>query len=279
MPLKEFPQLLETNVIVTGARGLGREAANVFQGPSNKVIVTATKLQVARDRADELRSQDGVHAFGLDLEVLDEASIRTFFERALEIFDGRIDVLIHYVGGNRDAAKLLNLQQFREAAFWQANDEVLRVNLIGAQMVTGMGLSCMAEQNITGSIITIGSIGALPGNTLSVVPSYCVAKAGNFTWTQCLANEAQRFGHRGLRVNEIVPGFFPQEQNRRLLQNTDGTPTERGKAILDHTPMKRYGDPKDLSGAVLYLASPELSGFVTGERIIVAGGFDVFSGV
>lgn len=76
-----------------------------------------------------------------------------------------------------------------------------------------------------------------------------------------------------MRVNSITPGFFPAEQNRRLLFNADGSPTPRAKAILDHTPMRRMGEPSELVGAVIFLASDKASGFVTGADIRVDGGF------
>ena len=76
-----------------------------------------------------------------------------------------------------------------------------------------------------------------------------------------------------LRVNAISPGFFPAEQNRRMLMNEDGTYTDRGKAIIDHTPMGRFGSAEELAGATVWLASQKASGFVTGQNIVVDGGF------
>ena len=88
--------------------------------------------------------------------------------------------------------------------------------------------------------------------------------------TQWLARE---WATKGVRVNAITPGFFPAEQNRRMLLKDDGTYTERGQAIVGHTPMGRFGEPHELIGAAIYLASPKASGFVTGADIRVDGGF------
>ena len=76
-----------------------------------------------------------------------------------------------------------------------------------------------------------------------------------------------------MRVNSITPGFFPAEQNRRLLFEDDDTPTEHGQQILSHTPMNRFGRPEELVGAAVFLASDTASGFVTGTDIRVDGGF------
>jgi NAD(P)-dependent dehydrogenase (short-subunit alcohol dehydrogenase family) len=119
-----------------------------------------------------------------------------------------------------------------------------------------------------GSIINIASVSAhLP---LSRVVSYSAAKAAVLNLTQFLARE---WAPKGVRVNSITPGFFPAEQNRKLLFNDDGTPTARTRAIWGHTPMNRFGNAEELIGAAVFLASARASGFVTGADIRVDGGF------
>jgi NAD(P)-dependent dehydrogenase (short-subunit alcohol dehydrogenase family) len=119
-----------------------------------------------------------------------------------------------------------------------------------------------------GSIINIASVAShLP---VSRVVAYSAAKAAVLNLTQFLARE---WAPRGVRVNSITPGFFPAEQNRRLLFNEDGSPTTRARSILGHTPMARFGEPKELIGAALFLASQNASSFVTGADIRVDGGF------
>ena len=100
--------------------------------------------------------------------------------------------------------------------------------------------------------------------------AYSAAKAAVLNLTQFLARE---WAARGIRVNSISPGFFPAEQNRALLYNPDGSYSQRGAQIIGHTPMARFGDPKELAGAVIWLASQRASSFVTGQNIVVDGGF------
>jgi NAD(P)-dependent dehydrogenase (short-subunit alcohol dehydrogenase family) len=119
-----------------------------------------------------------------------------------------------------------------------------------------------------GSIINIASMASVI--PLSRVVAYSASKAAVLNLTLWLARE---WAPKGVRVNAISPGFFPAEQNRRLLMNEDGTYTDRGQAIIGHTPMGRFGNPEELAGAVIWLASPKASGFVTGQNIIVDGGF------
>jgi NAD(P)-dependent dehydrogenase (short-subunit alcohol dehydrogenase family) len=119
-----------------------------------------------------------------------------------------------------------------------------------------------------GSIINIASVSAhIP---LSRVVAYSAAKAAVLSLTQFLARE---WAPRGVRVNSITPGFFPAEQNRKLLFNDDGSPTARTQSILGHTPMARFGKAEELVGAAVFLASQNASSFVTGADLRVDGGF------
>ena len=105
---------------------------------------------------------------------------------------------------------------------------------------------------------------------LSRVVAYSAAKAAVLNLTRFLARE---WAPRGVRVNAVSPGFFPAEQNRALLFKGDGGYTERGGQIIGHTPMARFGEPGELAGAVVWLAAPRASSFVTGQNIVVDGGF------
>jgi NAD(P)-dependent dehydrogenase (short-subunit alcohol dehydrogenase family) len=148
---------------------------------------------------------------------------------------------------------------------WEA---VFDLNLVGGALLP---CQVFGETMVTagrGSIINIASISSiLP---LSRVVAYSSSKAAVLNLTQWLARE---WATQGVRVNAITPGFFPAEQNRRLLLKDDGTYTERGHQIVGHTPMSRFGNPQELAGAVVWLAAPRASGFVTGQNIVVDGGF------
>src|SRR5690606_13558610 len=120
----------------------------------------------------------------------------------------------------------------------------------------------MIDRGRGGSIINISSVSS--GPPLSRVLTYSVSKAGVNNLTQWLARE---LAPHNIRVNAIIPGFFPAEQNRRILSK------ERIDAILGHTPMGRLGEPEELAGTVIWLASEKAAGFVTGALIRVDGGF------
>lgn len=141
-------------------------------------------------------------------------------------------------------------------------DEILDVNLKGLVLTSQIFAKKMIEQKRKGSIINISSVSST--TPLSKVFTYSVSKAGVNSMTQFLARE---FAPHGIRVNAIIPGFFPAEQNRKILSE------ERIDSIMNHTPMNRFGEPEELQGAAIWLASDRASSFVTGALIRVDGGF------
>ena len=148
---------------------------------------------------------------------------------------------------------------------WQG---VFDLNLVGGALLPCQVFGESMLDAGKGSIINIASMsGMIP---LSRVVAYSAAKAAVINLTKFLSRE---WATKGIRVNAISPGFFPAEQNRKLLFQDDGSYTERGQQIIDHTPMQRFGDPKELDGAVVWLASHAASSFVTGQNIVVDGGF------
>ena len=156
-----------------------------------------------------------------------------------------------------------------------AFDEVLRLNLHGTVYPTLVFGEAMAERK-KGSVVNISSMAAL--RPLKGTAGYSAAKAGVDSFTRWLAVELARHCGPGLRVNAIAPGFFVTTQNRVVLVKEDGSPTDRGRAILARTPMGRFGDPSELQGALLWLCSDAAS-FVTGVVIPVDGGFSADGGI
>ena len=146
------------------------------------------------------------------------------------------------------------------------------LNITSAFLVTQVFAEDMVHTG--GNIINISSMNAF--RPLTKIPAYSAAKAGVSNLTQWLA---VHFAPCGIRVNAIAPGFFVTNQNRDLLYNKDGTPTARTGKILAGTPQKRFGEVSDLLGTLLWLASDEASGFVTGVVVPVDGGFNAYSGV
>ena len=180
---------------------------------------------------------------------------------------GKITVLVNAAGGNRPDATLPPGADFCKLPLeaWQG---VFDLNLVGGTLLPSQIFGETLLSGGRGSIINIASMaGMIP---LSRVVAYSAAKAAVINLTQFLARE---WATRGVRVNAISPGFFPAEQNRKLLFNEDGSYTQRGGQIIGHTPMARFGDPSELSGAVVWLASSRASSFVTGQNIVVDGGF------
>ena len=180
---------------------------------------------------------------------------------------GAPTILLNAAGGNDPKATVTADLKFEDLSLdaWRGNFDL---NLVGGVLLPCQVFGpafCAAGR---GSIINVASVSAhLP---LSRVVSYSAAKAAVLSLTQFLARE---WAPRGVRVNSLTPGFFPAEQNRRLLFNDDGSPSARTRSIWGHTPMGRFGQAEELVGAAVFLASHRASSFVTGTDIRVDGGF------
>ena len=216
-----------------------------------RVAVLDLNPAAAEGRAGEIRQRGG-EALALKVDVAQRADLQAA-SAAIDNAWGGTDILINAPGLNSGTP------------FFEITDEewdrLIAVNLKGVFLACQVFGKGMVERR-RGSIINISS--ASSGPPLSKVFTYSVAKGGVNQVTQFLARE---WATAGVRVNALVPGFFPAEQNRRLL-----TP-ERTAQIMAHTPMKRFGEPEELLGAVLWLASDRASGFVTGALVRVDGGY------
>src|SRR5438876_6417380 len=180
---------------------------------------------------------------------------------------GTVTVLVNGAGGNKPEGTVPPGGDFCSVSLegWSG---VFDLNLIGGALLPCQVFGEMMVAAGRGSIINIASIASiLP---LSRVVAYSAAKAAVLNLTKFLARE---WATRGVRVNAIRPGFFPAEQNRAMLLKPDGGYTERGGQIIGHTPMARFGEAHELGGAVVWLAARRASSFVTGQNIVVDGGF------
>ncbi|MEJ2052399.1 MAG: SDR family oxidoreductase [Calditrichaceae bacterium] len=271
--LKSFFDIKDRVAVLSGGGGiLAGEMAKGLLNSGAKVVL----LDINKDNLDkkvkELKQTDH-EIIGLQCDVLDEEKLRNVNNEILSKF-GHIDILVNAAGGNMTSATIdigQNVFDLKIENFKKVTD----LNLIGTVLPTLIFGEDMAKEK-SGSIINISSMAST--SVITRVVGYSAAKAAIDNFTKWMAVElAQKFGD-GLRVNAIAPGFLITDQNRRLLTNEDGSLTQRGKTILDITPFKRFGEPEEMVGTVLWLAS-DASRFVTGAVIPIDGGFSVFSGV
>lgn len=264
--------LTDRVALVTGGYGtLGGSIAAGLAGAGARVAVLGRRSEAAESQATALR-EEGAAALAVVADVLDEAAVAAARDRVLSEW-GRIDILVNAAGGNVARSRSDDRPVFEVPT--DAFDEVVRLNLHGTVIPSMLVAATMAEAG-RGSIVNISSMAA--SRAISGVMGYSAAKAGIDNITRWLAVELARKHGDGIRVNAVAPGFFIAEQNRAVLLDEDGGYTERARAILDRTPMARFGRPEELVGAVHWLCSDAAS-FVTGTVIPVDGGFSAFSGV
>jgi NAD(P)-dependent dehydrogenase (short-subunit alcohol dehydrogenase family) len=247
------------------AQGLAQAGANV--------VIIGLHQEKTKAVADSINAQGG-KALAIACNVLERADLERALEQVTATF-GQVDILVNGAGGNAPKATTSPDNPFFELDR-AAIDSVFALNFTGTLLscqVFGRG---MAERG-QGCIVNVASMNAL--RPLTRIPAYSAAKAAVANFTQWLAvHMAQEYSPH-IRVNAIAPGFFLTEQNRFLLTDKkSGAWTPRGQAILNHTPMGRFGAPEDLIGTLLWLVSPA-SAFVTGIVVPVDGGFSAFSGV
>ena len=252
---------------VIGATGmLGGAIAEGLAKHGARVAVVGRNADRGEARAEAIREAGGgavfVEADAMSRDSLEHA--RDSIKREL----GVCDVLVSAAGGNSPLASVTEQQALGDLPLdaWRENFDM---NLVaGALLPAQVFGTAMAARGTPASIINIASVSShIP---VSRGVAYSAAKAALLNLSKFLARE---WATQSVRVNTITPGFFPAEQNRALLFNPDGTPTERGALILGRTPMQRFGDPSELVGAAVYLASHRASGFVTGSDLCVDGGF------
>ncbi len=259
--------------IVTGGTGvLGGAIARGLAAAGARVGILGRRAELAAQVASSIEQAGGA-ALPLAADVLDPAQLAAARERALAEW-GSIDILVNAAGGNIPAATIVGERSFFDMTP-DALDQVVRLNFHGSVLPSQVFGAAMAERG-AGAIINISSMAAQ--KPLTRVLGYAAAKAAIDNFTRWLAAElALKYGPR-MRVNAIAPGFFIGEQNRSLLLNDDNTLTARGQLIIDHTPLRRFGEPDELVGAAVWLAS-DAARFVTGIVVPVDGGFSAFGGI
>ncbi|GCE45748.1 SDR family oxidoreductase [Thermosporothrix hazakensis] len=259
--------------VITGGSGvLGREMALALARAGAKVVVLSRGLASCERVVAAIQQEGGqAWAFACDVTVrADLERVQAEITRTL----GPVSILVNAAGGNRAQATTSPELPFF-ALDEQAISETFQLNFTGTLLACQVFGQGMAEQG-AGCIVNISSMASL--RPLTRVVSYGAAKAAINNFTQWLAVYLAREYSPRIRVNALAPGFFLTEQNRFLMLDPQGGYTARGQAILDHTPAGRFGEPADLTGALLWLVSPAAS-FVTGIVVPIDGGFSAFSGV
>jgi NAD(P)-dependent dehydrogenase (short-subunit alcohol dehydrogenase family) len=255
----------EVAVVIGGTGVLGGAMAEGMAAAGARVALLGRNAERGEARAAKIKAKGGEARF-----VSADAQQRDSLNAAMQAVEksmGAPTVLLNAAGGNDPKVTVSGSLAFESITLkdWNTNFDLnVAAGVLLPCQVFGPAMVARGK----GSIINIASVSShIP---LSRVVAYSAAKAAVLSLTQFLARE---WAGKGVRVNSITPGFFPAEQNRRILFNEDGTPTDRTRTILAHTPLGRFGAAEELVGAVIFLASPKASGFVTGADIRVDGGF------
>jgi NAD(P)-dependent dehydrogenase (short-subunit alcohol dehydrogenase family) len=259
---------------ITGAGGVLMGAmARELAARGVKVAAVDRSRERLQPLVDELRAA-GSEAHALQADVLDRAALQRAADEARSVY-GRIDILLNGAGGNQPGATTAPDRSFFDLPA-DALRLVVDLNLMGSVLPSQVVGRIMADQG-DGIILNISSMNSF--RPLTRIVGYSAAKAAINNFTQWLAVHLAQTCSPRIRVNAIAPGFFETAQNQFLLrQEGDGALTERGRQILDHTPMARFGVPDDLLGTLVWLVSPA-SSFVSGVVVPVDGGFSAYSGV
>ncbi|WP_223587788.1 SDR family oxidoreductase [Neobacillus bataviensis] len=239
-------------IVTGGGRGLGQQIAEGFAEAGANVVVCSRKLEACEEVAEGLRKL-GVESFALKCDVSNPEDVKNVVEQTVERF-GRIDILVNNSGASWGAP----VEEMPLEA-WQ---KVMNVNVTGTFLMSQAVGKVMIEQK-AGKIINIASVAGLQGSNPKYMNAigYNSSKGAVITFTKDLA---VKWGPHGIYVNAIAPGFFPTKMSKGLLD-------QGGEAILEGTPLRKFGTDTDLKGVALFLAAPA-SDFVTGDIVVVDGG-------
>ncbi|MCZ8520264.1 MULTISPECIES: SDR family oxidoreductase [Paenibacillus] len=242
----------KTAVVIGGNSTLGGSMAVALGGHGADVAVVGRNQEKAEEVAKAVEEAGGrAKCFAAD--ATNPEDLKKVLADVLA-WTGRCDILMNCPGKNSPTPFFdLTMDEW---------DSIMEVNLKSVVLACQIFGKHMVEQGEGGSIINISSVSSDP--PLSRVFTYSASKAAVNNVTKFLARE---FAPARVRVNAIIPGFFPAEQNRKILS------PERTESIMRHTPMNRFGDAEELQGAAVYLASDKASSFVTGSLLRVDGGY------
>jgi NAD(P)-dependent dehydrogenase (short-subunit alcohol dehydrogenase family) len=284
LPLTEsFRRLHGRTAVITGGSGvLCKAVAKELAKYGVNIAILNRNAEKGNAVAEEIRQAGGT-AIAVSCDVMNVESIKRAEREVMNAF-GSCEILINGAGGgdaqgNTDNETLIieDLQNDQIKTIFDITpagfEYVLDLNLSGTWLPIQIFSKHMIQKE-GATIINFSSMAS--SRPATKVPAYSAAKAAVENMTKWLA---VYFADAGIRVNALAPGFFLTEQNRKMLLNEDGSLTKRSMKILSHTPMRRFGVPKDLLGTVLWLVNEEFSGFVTGAVIPVDGGFLAYSGV
>lgn len=242
----------QTAVVIGGGGALGLCLETGLGKAGAKIVVADVRRAQCDDAVDKLQAA-GIEAVGLEVNSADKNSLIALRDAAIRWGGGKVDMLVNCAGINAGTS-FLDV----DADVW---DKIMAVNLKGTMLACQVFIEKMLETG-GGSILNIGSVNS--DKPLSRVFAYAASKAGVINLT---ANIAQEFATQGVRCNAICPGFFPAEQNRKLLDE------KRVENIMNGTPMKRYGDPNELVATAILLLSKNAASYITGASFYVDGGF------
>jgi NAD(P)-dependent dehydrogenase (short-subunit alcohol dehydrogenase family) len=269
----------QTAVVTGGAGQLGGRLAEALASRGASVAILDLREANAREAAEALREKHRIDTLGVACDVTDTASLAEA-RRAIRDALGPPTLLINAAGGNLPGAttsveSIVDADDLDEGFYGLSTEsfrDAIDLNLLGTVLPCQVLTRDMAERG-RGSVLNFSSMNAY--RPLTRIPAYSAAKCGISNFTQWLA---VHLAPRGVRVNALAPGFFLSEQLRYMAYDGDGQLTPRYRRVLDHTPMRRFGDPEELVGPAMFLLGPD-AGFITGVTLPIDGGFSSYGGV